>query len=224
MATGNTAIWGRPHPLESDTPDVAADITALANSLETVPLYPTAAATSRTGVVGEGVVVSPSQTLTLPATPTQGDALRIVADGTVTGSTPVTVAASGSKVINGKGLSSGSSFLLGTPHCHATVQYDGTAWRIIDGQQDSGWVAIALGGGVSVGGGVTPAARHVGDKVELCGELVGAGITAWGTVPFHPPATAYLESLGALQVSAAGAISTNGTSSVYLDGKSYRAV
>jgi len=37
MATGSTPVWARPYPLESDGPDVAADIHSLALNLENVP-------------------------------------------------------------------------------------------------------------------------------------------------------------------------------------------
>jgi uncharacterized Zn-binding protein involved in type VI secretion len=148
--------------------------------------------------------------------------IRIIAGSSASGISPVTVAAAGGKVISGNALISVSSFLLGTPYARAVLQYDGTKWLMIEGQADTGWVAITLGGGVSAGAGYVPAARQVGDKVELCGELVGSGTTAWGTVPFHPGVTVFLETQGALQISSAGAITTNGTSSVYLDGKSFR--
>jgi hypothetical protein len=171
--------------VSGDTPAVHTDIQALANSLETVPLYPTAAATSRTGLAGESVLVSPSQTLTLPASPTKGDIIQIIAAGSVTGATPVTVAASGGKVINGPGLSSGSSFPLGTPQARATVQYDGTAWRITHGAPDTGWLLLTLTSGyTAVGGHFVPQGRLVGDNpVELRGAFDNATTsTSQGTI------------------------------------------
>ena len=131
-------------PRRRRSPSVHLDLAALANSLETVPLFPTTATTSRTGVAGESCAVSPSQTLTLPSAQLRRYALQISALGTVTGATPVTVATAGGKVVNGVGLAAASSFLLGTPTAIATVQYDGSAWRIIVGQQDTGWVALSL--------------------------------------------------------------------------------
>lgn len=38
MASGRTALRGLPYPLETDTPDVAADMASLANALDTRPL------------------------------------------------------------------------------------------------------------------------------------------------------------------------------------------
>jgi hypothetical protein len=170
--------------VSGDAPNVHTDIEALANSLETVPLYPTAAATSRTGLAGESVLVSPSQTLTLPASPNKGDIIQIIA-GAVTGATPVTVAASGGKVINGPGLTSGASFPLGMPQARATVQYDGTAWRITQGAPDTGWLSLTLTSGyTAVGGHFVPQGRLVGDNpVELRGDLENATTsTSQGTI------------------------------------------
>jgi hypothetical protein len=178
--------------VSGDTPAVHTDIEALANSLESTPLYPTTAVTSRTGIAGESVLVSPSQTLTLPAAPTKGDIIQIIAGGAVTGATAVTVAASGSKVINGPGLSSGASFPLGMPQSRATVQYDGTAWRITHGAPDTGWLSLTLGSGlVNLGAGqFIPAGRLVGDNpVELRGACVNnSSTTPQGTVIATVPA------------------------------------
>jgi hypothetical protein len=171
MASDTTPIWGRPYPAESDSPDVAADIKAFALSMEGTPLYPTTAATSRTGLAGESVAVSPSQTLTLPASPTKGDIIQIIALGTVTGATQVTVATAGGKVINGVGLNAASSLVLGTPNASIKLQYDGTAWRVIAGQQDTGWVALTMDSGVTAVSGNVPSARRQGDWIELRGEL-----------------------------------------------------
>jgi hypothetical protein len=184
MASGTTSIWGRPYPLSTDAPNVHTDIQALANSLETTPLYPTTAVTSRTGIAGESVAVSPSQTLTLPASPAKGDIIQILALGTVTGTTPVTVTASGSKVINGVGLSSASSFLLGMPNAYATVQYDGTAWRVIAGQQDTGWVTWTQPTSWTPTSGNPPAVRVVGNVASMRGQTqnqTGTSQTVYAT-------------------------------------------
>lgn len=169
MASGATTIWGRPYPLSTDAPAVHTDIQALANSLETTPLFPTTAVSSRTGVAGESVAVSPSQTLTLPASPVKGDRVQILALGTVTGATPATVAGGGGKVINGLGLSAASSFVLGAPNAYATVQYDGTAWRVIDGQQDTGWVDLSVATNVVLNEPRNPQYRLAADRVWLRG-------------------------------------------------------
>lgn len=172
MASGTTAVWARPYPLAGDTPTVHTDIQALANSLDAFPPFPTTAATSTTAAAGLSYVVSPSQTLTYPASPTKGDLIRAIAGSTVTGATAVVVAASGGKGINGLGLSSASSFKLGTPGAHATAQYDGTNWQIIDGQQDTGWVALTLATNwIAVVSTVafTPSARVAGDRAYMAG-------------------------------------------------------
>jgi hypothetical protein len=191
MSSLITPVWGRPYPSESDVPDVAADLHSLALSLESVPLFPTTATTSRTGVNGESVAVSPSQTLTLPASPVKGDRIQIIALGTVAGATPVTVAGGG-KTINGVGLSGASSFLLGTPNSNTTVQYDGTAWRVIDGQQDTGWVLLTLPVTNVLSFGALPAsARLRGDTIRLKGflkNLTGSPIAANTVIANYPNA------------------------------------
>lgn len=223
MASGATSIWGRPYPLSSDAPAVHSDLQALANSLETVPTYPTTATTSRTGVSGESVAVSPSQTLTLPAAPVKGDRIQILALGTVTGATPVTVAGGG-KTINGLGLSAASSFLLGTPNANATAQYDGSAWRIIDGQQDTGWVVLTLTTGIVSGGGYVPAARTVGDEVRLRGILQntsGGALTSPMTVPVASRPASLVAATGATLASGVGvtlSIAASGASTVSAGG------
>lgn len=180
MASGTTTTWGRPYPVASDAPNVHTDIQALANSLDTVPAYPATMTTSATATAGLSYVVSASQTLTLPASPTKGDIIRAAAASTVTGATAVTVAASGGKGINGLGLSAASLLKLGTPFAHTTLQYDGTNWQIIDGQQDTGWLALSLSGGVSaVGGGYSPSYRVLGDRVWLRG---GVSFTATASI------------------------------------------
>jgi hypothetical protein len=211
MATGTTSIWGRPYPTSSDVPNVHSDIQALANSLETTPLYPTTAVTSRTGIAGESVLVSPSQTLTLPAAPTKGDIIQIIA-GAVTGATAVTVAASGSKVINGPGLTSGASFPLGMPQSRATVQYDGTAWRITQGAPDTGWLSLTLSSGYTASAGeFVPAGRLVGDNpVELRGGFTNATTnTPQGTVIATMPAALGVVAVSGVRLSIAVYSSSN---------------
>lgn len=190
MATGQTTNWKRPYPLETDTPDVAADVGALANSLDKWPLYPTTATASRSLVAGESALANPSTTLTLPSAPSQGDAVRVVPGSAVTGSAQVTVAASGGKVINGKGLSAASSFVLGIPFAFVTLQYDGTAWQIVEGQRDTGWVPLTLSTGWAATSGTwVPAARLCGDSVAMRGQATGSSpgsSIAHLTAPFIP--------------------------------------
>jgi hypothetical protein len=188
MASGTTGTWGRPYPLSTDAPNVHTDIQALANSLETVPLFPQAKTTSFSAAAGFSYAAGTGVTATLPASPATGDTIRVAGSATVTGAAPATVTAAGGKGINGLGLAAASTFKLGTPWAYAMLQYDGTNWQIIDGQQDTGWVALSLASGF-IAGGLAPAARCVGDRVWLCGTVHNntggtvAGNTTWATVP-----------------------------------------
>lgn len=167
----STAIWSRPVPVATDSPAVHTDITSLANSLDSTPLYPATMTTSATAAAGLSYVVSASLTLTLPASPTKGDIIRASAASAVTGATAVTVTASGGKGINGIGLAAASSFTLGTPFSHATLQYDGTNWQIIDGQRDTGWTALTLINSATSTSGYTPSVRLQGDVVRFKGTV-----------------------------------------------------
>lgn len=201
MATGSTPVWGRPYPNESDNPDVAADMKSLALSLETTPLFPTTATSSRTSVAGESVVVSPSQTLTTASSPAKGDRIQIIAHPSVTAATPVTVAIGGSKVVNGVGLTSATSFLLGAPGAKATIQYDGTTWRMIAGEQDTGWVAVtSFASGWSSASGYPLAGRIRGDALKIRGGAAYTGVTLSGTVVFFnlPAACRPAQTCGAI--------------------------
>jgi hypothetical protein len=51
MATGSTPVRGRPYPLETDAPDVAADIHTLALNLDQVPNLGTGTTMPTTGLV-----------------------------------------------------------------------------------------------------------------------------------------------------------------------------
>jgi hypothetical protein len=151
--------------------------------------------------------------MTLPAAPAKGDTIQVIA-GAVTPTTPVTVAAAGSKVINGKGLSSAASFPLGAVSAHATLQYDGTAWRVTHGAQDSGWVSLTPGlttgwlGGSS-GGYTDPAYRLVANEVKLrglvknnTGAAQGAGVSPLSIAFPQPP----YEIFGAMTIVGTGAL------------------
>lgn len=136
---------------------------ALGASLDTTPLFPTTATSARAIVAGESVMVSPSTTVTTATSPTKGDIIQIIALNTVTGATPVTVAIGGSKVVNGNCLVSATSFFLGAPGASATIQYDGTNWRMIAGQQDTGWVLASS----SSGPNATPYNTNWSDDVSF---------------------------------------------------------
>ena len=91
--------------------------------------------------------------------------------------------------IQGVGLSSASSFPLGTVGASAVLLDDGTSWRFLAGQQDSGWVALTslLAGSIGAFSGTyTPAIRVRGDEARMRGALqnnTGAGwTTGTGTI------------------------------------------
>jgi hypothetical protein len=185
MASGTTGTWGRPYPLSTDAPNVHTDIQALANSLETVPLFPQAKTTSFSAAAGFSYAAGTGVTATLPASPATGDTIRVAGSATVTGAAPATVTAAGGKGINGLGLAAASTFKLGTPWAYAMLQYDGTNWQIIDGQQDTGWVALTLGSGVTSVDGIALAVRLRGDMVDMKGAIQDGNLSGPGyvTVP-----------------------------------------
>lgn len=165
MATGTTANWKRPIPQESDVPDAAADMAALGNALDSTPLYPTTATVSSGLMAGLSYTCNPSLTMTLAASPTKGDMVRVIAGPSVTGTTPVTVTASGGKAINGVALIAASSFTLGIPFAHTTLQYDGTAWQVVE----TSWprVATAMRAYYSNAGGFNPPATNTWELFPL---------------------------------------------------------
>jgi len=60
-------------------------------------------------------------------------------------------------------------------------EYNGTIWQTV--MLASAWQTLTLESGVSAGGGYTPAARLVGDTVQLCGSATGSAIATWATLP-----------------------------------------
>jgi hypothetical protein len=150
---------------------------------------------SATVAGGQFLLAQPGATVTLPPASLNAYCLVVAATGVATGS-PATVAyGSGGGGIFGLGLSNAASFNLGTSFAWALLHcYDGVNWAVL-GQQDTGWVALTLGTGVSaIAGGYVPSARLQGDTVELRGGLQctapGSGLT-WATIPtgLRPAAT-----------------------------------
>jgi hypothetical protein len=211
MASGTTGTWGRPYPLSTDAPNVHTDIQALANSLETVPLFPQAKTTSFSAAAGFSYAAGTGVTATLPASPATGDTIRVAGSATVTGAAPATVTAAGGKGINGLGLAAASTFKIGTPWAYAMLQYDGTNWQIIDGGQDTGWVTMTRATNVNAGSGAyVPAYRTIGNMVYLRGAFtnatggtLGPGGT-WATALPAPASTVI--SLYGIQISTGGAL------------------
>ena len=206
MATlDNAAIYtegtlvGRPaassvaHGTYYRTTDTGAETLSWTDGTNWFPLglIPVATSTSGSAVSGQAVITTGSSavTITLP-TATQG---AMVA---VTNRTTNVATVAGSN-IQGIGLSSASSFPLGTVGASVVLLSDGTNWVQIAGRQDSGWLALSLGSGVSVSGGLsdyTPAARLDGDTVRLCGTIAntsGSSIGAGSTIFTLPSASMY---------------------------------
>ena len=125
--------------------------------------------------------------------------VTITTSSTTTGATPVTVnyGTGGGNIFGpGLGASGASSFLLGAPNVSVELQCDGANWNMVSGEQDTGWVALTLGGSVA-SSGYTPSARLIGDRVYLKGGLQytgGGSSTVTATVPagLRPFATVLL--------------------------------
>jgi hypothetical protein len=144
------------------------------------------ASSSLTANPGDWLYASPSVTITLPdphLTAYTNAIIAITANPSVTGSTPVTITATGSgSQVRGVGNSS-TSIVMGIPNSTILLQGLSSAWQIISGQQDTGWVALGLTGGVA---GIaanywTPAARLIGNIVYLRGAFQAATTISGGT-------------------------------------------
>ncbi len=139
------------------------------------PMYltPVSTAVNVTAVAGQLVqATAGSITVTLPATPSAGDTVGVYVTAAVTGATPVTVSG-GTHTITGDGFTA-TSFPLGTQFSHALLEWTGTAWRVIGGQQDTGWMALTPVSPVASGGGddtIAAAMRLRGDTVQMRGQL-----------------------------------------------------
>jgi hypothetical protein len=167
-----TPNLGLAQPLTSDsTSELRLSITGNASALDAYSLLTTVQSNSSSTTLsrGQSVIASPNTTQTLPSASANA-MVAITASGTVTGSSPVTVSGSN---IQGIGLVSASSFLLGTPGAYAILQSDGTNWHIVAGQQDTGWLSVTVntGAGYAAVSGETPVARLVADRVWLRGGI-----------------------------------------------------
>jgi hypothetical protein len=147
-------------------------------------LTPTTATVSRPAVYWEVISASPSVTITLPA-PVAGMMIGVSPNSSVTGTSQVTVNY-GSAVLNGPGMHGVASFKLGTPDVCVVLLADGANWRIVSGQQDTGWVPLTLITGVTGNtGSYTPAARLRGDEVSIRGSLANnTGATIAASTPW----------------------------------------
>lgn len=87
--------------------------------------------------------------------------------------------------IQGVGLSSASSYTLGTPGAATVLVDDGTNWLIAAGQQDTGWLSLSLTGANSTQAGFyVPAVRVIGNLAVLRGYInIGTANATIATVP-----------------------------------------
>lgn len=172
-------------------------------------------AVSVTAAHGDWVLAGAGTTITMPSA-SSNLFVMIQADGTVTSSSPVTVSSSGNMF--GLGLNAASSFLLGTPFAHVILAGAGTNWSVVSGQQDSGWVALALKTNINSGGPTyyTPSCRLLGNTVYLSGQAqnntggtINASTASWATVPagYRPSNTT---AFGMLTINGSGVASCGG--------------
>ncbi len=175
-------------PVGGDFPqEYRLAITQHAELLGNGPLAPVVASTSMTAAPFTEVIAAGGVTVTLPAA-TAGTLIGVVGGSTATAST---VSSSGGALIYGVGISAlGKTTFPLSNMTGVLLLVIGTAWYIVSGQQDTGWVALTLASGIVASGAptATPAARLRGDKVELSGTLntssgSWASSTTFATVP-----------------------------------------
>jgi len=156
------------------------------------PVAKSAAYTARTG---EYVICTGSFNVTLPA-PIAG---RVVGVKSVngTGAAPLTISTPSGAILGSGIVAAATTMKLGWPGAYVTLLADGTNWHVIDGGQDTGWIAMPYAtdwsnsGGSAQPGGYRKDAQGI---VHLRGMAnCGAGTMALGkliaTLPtgFRPP-------------------------------------
>ncbi|OAI39921.1 hypothetical protein AYO39_02265 [Actinobacteria bacterium SCGC AG-212-D09] len=111
-----------------------------------------------------------AQTVNLPAV-SGGVTLAVMALNTgLTGATTHSIHSGGANVNYVGQVGTGTGIFLGTPGARLVFYSDGGSWFVISGQQDTGWVPLALTANFIAAGGVyTPAVRLQGDVVRLKG-------------------------------------------------------
>jgi hypothetical protein len=175
-----TTRLGLEYPQSSDNvssyPTVAAQATGVLDNAIVLPTY-TTFNTSGTAADGQLCQAAPGVTVTLPNIGSGQKIVQVVAISTVTGASPVTVAAGSGQTISTVGALAASSILLGTAGAFVTLYGSGTVWTVIAGQQDTGWVTITAATGWSAGTGTpaTPQAKLVGNIVRLQGGFTWSG-------------------------------------------------
>lgn len=140
-------------------------------------LTPVTAASNATAAPFTSVNMSGGVTVTLPA-PTVGALIALWGGSTATAST---VSSGGAVQIYGLGMASGATAFSLAGGAGAIVLANGTAWYIISGHQDTGWIAFAsiTAGWQNAGGFGTVACRLIGDVVRMKGTFLNS--TAAGT-------------------------------------------
>lgn len=219
--------FSAPRYSDADTADFASQVNGVTDAFDAnVQTALNAKAIKWTYKVGSGVqsavngdfwIAGAGATINLP-TPTVGAMIGIQADG-ATGASPVTVSCPVGVWIKGKGtLSSGgaSSLPLGLDQSFMTLFGDGTYWRIIGGEQDSGWVDLTLIGSITnTAGGASPnraAARVHGDEFCLSGILYNGYASALPSGSQIAQIPAAVRPLSAIVYMAAGTDATNNIS------------
>jgi len=185
---------------DTDEAEFSAQTNAITDGFDAAVarrLVPNLLTGSATVADHEVVVATANETVTLPVPTSEHELICVYAkDDTsgVSGSAPVTVDAGSGAKIYGKGLgtSGATSFKLGTPGAFAWLfSYDGTNWRIIHGEQDTGWVPLALANGCAdAAGAYAPAYRQCGSRVELQGafQVPSGGLSSSTAVATNLPA------------------------------------
>jgi len=128
--------------------------------------------------------------------------------------------------INGQGLNDASSFEIGTYGTTVVLLSDGTSWRIVAGEQNTGWVPLTppANWNGSPSGYYTAAYQRAGNSIRLRGGVenstgstqTGPGLTIATGAP--PPAEQVLGMLVSPSSSTIGLITTGGAVQVNAGG------
>lgn len=229
-----------PRYADTDAASFSAQVNAITDGFDAAVakrLIPNILAGSATVADHQVVVAGASETVTLPAPSSEHELICVYAKDDVagvSGSAPVTIVASSGKIYGkGLGVAGVTSIALGTPGAFVWLfSADGTNWKIVHGEQNTGWVAITPAAGMSG----TAQYRVRGDEVELSGSLENqSGSTLAGNSPLATNLPAANAAATGFAVEVAASIAFNSTtlevaffsslangSSAYLDGFKYR--
>lgn len=191
--------FGAPRYADTDTAAFSTQVNGVTDDFDAAVarrLVPVIATVNTTAADHNVVIASASTTITLPVPSSEHQLVAVYAKDDasgVSGAAPVTITANtGAKIFGvGLGTSGVSSIVLGTPGAYVWLfSHDGTNWKIVKGQQDTGWVALTLSSGViAATGAYVPSVRLLGDAVKLKGIMqnnTGSSIqsgTTWATIP-----------------------------------------